>query len=331
MHDVVRAVEARWPVTSPAVNTADATPPTPDRGLERARIYRRAGRAAWLGLFANLVLGVVKLVAGLVAGSFALLADAFNSLGDGVASGAVLWGLHVAQRPADAEHPYGHSRAESAAAANVAVLIVTGAVLVGWEAARRLNTPHPTPPPAWTLGIAAGNMVIKEVLYHYKMAVARRTGSTALVATAWDHRSDALCSLAVLIGLAVVAFSGPGYAWADEVAALFVVAVVLLMGLKLLRRATSELLDEQATPKLVSEMRDVAGRVPGVIAVETLRVRKTGLEFLADIHIEVDPTLRVAAGHELGHDVKRELMQRFPQLRDVLVHVEPAGVTAGST
>lgn len=293
-----------------------------------ASLYRTATRATLLGLAVNSALGVVKLVGGLVGNSFALLSDAVNSLGDSLTSIVVLFALRVAQRPPDAEHPYGHTRAEGIAATNVAVVIILSALLVAWEALQRLGTPH-APPPVWTLWIAGLNVLIKESLYQYKVRVGRRVGSAAVIANAWDHRSDALCSSAVLIGLAVVRWGGPGLSWADQAAALVVVLAITWTGVRLFCNSASELMDPQADPQLVAEVRRVAEQLPGVRAVEKLWVRKTGLEYLADIHIEVDEHLSVAEGHRIGHHVKDRLLASFPAVRDVLVHLEPYPPASG--
>jgi len=275
-----------------------------------------------LGLVVNISLGAVKLAGGIVSGSFALISDAVNSIGDSLTSLVVVVALNVAQRPADAEHPYGHTRAEAIATSNVALLIMLSALFVGWESIERFSVPHRVPP-IWTLWIAAGNVVIKEGLYRYKVRVGRRTGSTAIIANAWDHRSDALCSLAVLIGLGTVRWLGPGYIWADELAALVVVALILWSGGRLFYHSANELMDVQAEDNLVSQMRSESLQVPGVRNVETLWVRKSGLEYFADIHIEVDAALTVDEGHRIGHHVKDHLLEQFPALRDVLVHLEP--------
>lgn len=285
-------------------------------------LYRQATRAAAIGLAVNLGLGVVKLAAGAVTGSWALLADAVNSLGDSLSGVVVLFALQVAQRPADEDHPYGHTRAEAIAGLSVAILIVVSAAIVLWQAAMQLFTTHP-PPAAWTLWVAGANVAIKEALYQYKVRVGRKTGSSALIANAWDHRADALCSLAVLVGLAVVRIGGPEWSFADEAAAVVVAAAIIWSGISLYAKSASELLDPQADAELVAAVRQAAEGVAGVKAVEKLWVRKTGLEYLADIHIEVDARLTVEEGHRIGHEVKDVLVQRFPALRDVLVHLEP--------
>jgi len=285
-------------------------------------LYQEVTRAALLGLVVNLTLGLAKLIGGVVGSSFALIADAVNSLGDVVPTLVVLYAFRVAQLPADAEHPYGHTRAEGIAASNVAVLIIVSALLVGWEAIERITTPHDVPP-VWTLWIAGANVLIKEALYQYKVRVGRRTGSAAIIANAWDHRSDALCALAVLVGLLVIRIGGERYIWADEIASFAVVLAITFTGVRLFRESASELMDLQAEPSFVARLRLSALEIAGVEGVEKLWVRKSGLEFFADIHIEVDPHLSVAEGHRIGHEVKDRLLSTFPTLRDVLVHLEP--------
>lgn len=285
-------------------------------------VYRDATRAALLGLVVNLCLGVTKLAGGLLGNSFALLSDALNSFGDVLTSAVVLFAFRVAQRPPDKEHPYGHTRAEAIAASNVALLLMLTAIWIGWEAVRRLTVQHEVPP-AWTLGIAGMNAVIKESLYQYQIRVGRRTGSAAMIANAWDHRSDALCSVAVLLGLAVIRWAGPRYIFADELAALVVAAAIIWAGASLFYKSVHELMDVQADETFLQAIAHSAAKVDGVRGVEKLWIRKTGLEYLADIHIEVDPQLTVAEGHRIGHLVKDRLLEQFSTLRDVLVHLEP--------
>lgn len=295
-----------------------------------SHVYREVTHAAFLGLGVNLLLGVVKLVGGIVGNSFALIADSVNSIGDVVTTVIVLFALRVAQSPPDAEHPYGHTRAEAIAASNVALLVIVSALVVGWEAIQRIHVEHEVPA-AWTLWIAGANVVIKEALYQYKVRIGRRTNSAAIIANAWDHRSDALCSLAVLIGLGAIRFGGDSFMWADEAASLVVAAAIAWSGSQLFRSSASELMDVQADPELIDKIRSEALIVPGVAGVETLWVRKSGLEYFVDVHIEVDPEMTVADGHRIGHRVKDRLLTKFATLRDVLVHLEPFESPAASS
>lgn len=284
--------------------------------------------AAAVGVAVNLALGGAKLAGGLAGDSFALIADAVNSFGDVVTSAVVLFALAYAQRPADAQHPYGHTRAEAVAGASVAVMVVVSACWIAWEAVRRLPDVHGAPA-TWTLWLAGANVAVKEALFRYKRAVGRRSGSQALIANAWDHRSDALASAAVFAGLVAVTVGGDPWRWADEAAALLVSAAIAWAGVALYRTSASDLLDRQAEPELVRAVAGEAQAVEGVTAVESLRLRKSGLEYFADLHLEVDPDLTVRRGHEIGHRAKDRLLARFDRLRDVLVHVEPAGGVAG--
>lgn len=287
-------------------------------------LYREAVRATTLGLVINLMLGVAKLAGGLIGGSLAMISDAVNSLGDVFTSSTVLFAFWVAQRPADAEHPYGHTRAEAIAGSNVAVLVIVSALLVGWNVVWSfLPNPSAAAPPLWTLAIAGINVLVKEALYHYKARLGRRLGSSALIANAWDHRSDALSASAVFIGLVLVRFGGPKLALADPLAALLVVGVILYSATGLLLSSAQELMDAQAAPELVDKVRAMADETPGVRRVDKLWVRKTGLEYLVDIHVQVDAEMTVDEGHQIGHQVKDRLLERFPIVRDVLVHLEP--------
>ncbi|HEY4234584.1 MAG TPA: cation diffusion facilitator family transporter [Lacipirellulaceae bacterium] len=287
-----------------------------------AELYSSARRVTTIGLAANLALGITKLVAGFLGHSFALLSDGVHSIGDSFSSVIVLASLYIAQRPADRQHPYGHTRAESVGSLSLAWIIAFTAVLVGWEALFRLREPTNTPE-AWTLWVAVANTVLKELLYRVNRHVGQRVGSQAVVTSAWDHRIDAFCSLAVVAGVGAVTWGGQRFAWADGAAALVVIAIILWSAFNLLRTSASQLLDQQADEDVVSEIRAAARNVPGVRGIEKLRVRRSGMELFADMHVEVDPHLSVERGHDIGHEVKARLLDDFTALRDVLVHLEP--------
>jgi cation diffusion facilitator family transporter len=232
---------------------------------------------------------------------------------------ALLW----AQQPADAEHPYGHTRAEAVAGSNVSLVLVLLGAGVIWEALITLGQPSEVP--EWyTLLIAFASILLKEGLYRYEIGVARRTGSRSVQASAWDHRLDALGSLAVLIGLALAHWGGPSWHAADHVAACVVGLVLLWTGGRLLRDSVHELLDRQADPETLDAVRREALTIPGVLGVEKLFARKSGLEFLVDIHVEVDPEMSVRDSHGIGHAVKARLLEKIATVKDVLVHIEPA-------
>jgi cation diffusion facilitator family transporter len=287
-------------------------------------LYARGRRAAAWGLAAGLLLGASKLAGGWAGHSVALLADAVHSLGDALLSVAVWGALHWAQRPPDREHPDGHTRAEAVAGSSIALLLLLSAFGAGWQALRALAEPARETPHAWTLGIAATSFAVNEALFRYNRRVARRTGSRALEATAWDQRMDALTGLGVFAALLLALYGGPAFRLADPVAALGVAGVILVAGGRVFWSSVHELMDAQAGPDVVEAVRREALAVPGVLGVEKLLVRKAGLEHLVDIHVEVSPELSVRDGHAIGHAVKDRLREALVTVKDVLVHIEPA-------
>lgn len=268
----------------------------------------------------TLVLGLAKCLGGLLGHSLALLSDAVHSLVDAAISGALLGALFVAGRPADPEHPYGHGRAEGIAGAGVALILLVLALGIAWVAAATLKETQPPPAP-FTLVIAGGCAVFQQGMYRYSSRVARQTGSGALLATAWDDRLDAFGGLAVVIGVSLARWGG--LPWADHVAALLVAGAVFGIGGGLLRDNVDALMDRQADPELLAWVRGEAMAAPGVLGVETLRVRKVGLEYLVDIHVEVHPGKTVEEGHAIAHAVKDRVIGGVLPVRDVLVHVGP--------
>ncbi len=300
------------------------TPSNTDRRTEsRLELYRQARRAATWGIGVSLGLGVFKLLGGVFGHSLALVSDAAHSLIDATISSALAGALIFAQRPADREHPYGHARFEAVAGAGVALMLIMLALGIAREALLTLNTPW-VAPASYTAAIGLGGSVLQEVLFRYARRVAVRTNSAALLATAWDYRLDSLGGVAVVLGVTLSRWGGPAWSWADQAAALFVAGAVLWVGGHLLWGNVQDLMDRQADPSLIEQIRGLAQAVDGVLGVETLRVRKVGLEYLADMHIEVDPDLSVREGHRIAHAVKDRIIDRILPIRDVLVHVEPA-------
>jgi cation diffusion facilitator family transporter len=287
-------------------------------------LYRQSRNAAAWGVAVGLGLGIAKLAGGLLGNSMALLSDSVHSLGDAFVSAVVLVALRWSQTPPDREHPYGHTRGEAVAGSNVALLLVCSAVAIIWEAVVTWNAESPEPA-NFALWIAAASVVVKEVLYRHQNRVAGKTGSSAIRATAWDHRMDAISSLAVLVALALQKWGGPRFHPADHIAAILVALTIFWSGARLFWQSFQELMDRQAEPEFVDRVRQDALTVKGVRNVEKLRVRKTGLEYLVDIHVEVDPEMTVREGHAIAHAVKDHLMRKVSQVKDVLVHIEPAG------
>lgn len=301
------------------------TPPRDEAAVAgRESVYVDASRAAEWGLGVNVVLMIAKLTGGFFTASSALIADAVNSIGDVASALAVRGALHVAQIEEDEDHPYGHTKAESIAGLCVALLVAFSAGLLALETMKRFGENLRVP------SIAAGLIamvcgIIKEIIYQYTRRVAARLDSSALRATAWDHRADALSSGMVAISLLVAPYLGWIGPYVDPTIALCVCALLIATGLRIFTNTARELMDQQADDATVARIRAVSNKVDGVKDVEKLRVRKSGLEFFIEIHVQVDGGLSVNEGHRIGHDVKDRLMVEMPRVRDVHVHVEPYG------
>ena len=279
-------------------------------------------RAARLGLLVNAALAVVKLLAGVVGNSYALIADAVESALD-VFSSLIVWGgLRLAGRSADERFPFGYGKAEPLAAAVVALMLMGAAVGIAIEAVKEILTPHSVPAP-FTLVVLAVVVLVKELMFRRVARVGEEVASTAVESDAWHHRSDALTSAAAAIGIGVALLGGPEWAEADDWAALVASAVILWNGLRLMRPALADLMDRAAEPEVVERIAGAATAVPEVAAVETLKVRKSGLGLFVDIHVEADPAMSLHDAHVVSGKVKSSIRSAVPAVQGVLVHMEP--------
>ncbi|MEO8579785.1 MAG: cation diffusion facilitator family transporter [Gemmatimonadales bacterium] len=282
----------------------------------------RSIRWAQAGLIINAGLVLVKLVAGIVGHANALVADAVESSADIFSSFIVWMGLSIAARPADEDHPYGHGKAEPIAAAIVSLMLLGAAVGIAIMAIREILSPHHLPAP-FTLFVAAGVIIIKEILYRRVSRVGREVGSTVIAADAWHHRADAISSLAAFVGISVALTGGPGWEAADDWAALVAAGVVAVNGIRTLRPAISGLMDEAPDDAVRERAMSAALAVIGVRHVEVLTVRRSGFGFYVDLHVHADPTISLEDAHEIAATVKYAIRDAIPNVVGVLVHMEP--------
>jgi cation diffusion facilitator family transporter len=282
----------------------------------------RGVRSARLGIISNAALALVKLVAGLAGNAYALVADAIESATDIVASTIVWRGLHIAAREPDEAYPFGYGKAESLAAAIVALLIVAAAIGIGVEAVGGIRKPHLAPAP-WTLGVLVGVIIVKWWLSRHVGAVGTDIGSTAVRADATHHLSDAVTSAAAFVGISIALIGGPGWEAADDWAALLAAAVILYNGLAMLRPSIAELMDRSAATDVLESIQRAALGVSGVRATEKLAARKAGMGYRVTIHVQADPLLNLHDAHILSGRVKGAIREAVPRVQSVLVHMEP--------
>lgn len=279
-------------------------------------------RLAQIGLLVNALLAIVKLVAGLLGNAYALVADAIESGMDMFGSVVVWSGLRIASRDPDERYPFGYGRAEPLAGAIVAALMLGAAVGIAIESVREIRTPHHAPA-AWTLGVLVVVIIVKELLAKRVLAASERTGSLAVAADAWHHRSDAITSGAAFIGIAIAVIGGPGWEPADDWAALVAALVIAVNGSLLLRTALRDLMDRAPAPAMLGSVSAAALGTSGVLAIEKLKIRKSGTAFYIDIHVQADPSLSLHDAHILSGRVKGSIRQAVPAAAGVLIHMEP--------
>ena len=282
----------------------------------------RARRLALVGVVVNFALALVKLAAGVFGNSYALIADAIESLADILGSALIWGGLRVAARPASPRHPYGYGRAESLAALAVAVLILAAGLFIAVEAVYEIVTPHSAPAP-FTLAVLVGVIAIKEGLFRVARRTARESGSVAAATDAWHHRADAITSLAAFVGISIALIGGPGWEPADDWAALAAAGVVVFNAFRLMTPPLRELLDAQPAP-VVDRAAAIAAGVPRVDAVQKTHARKSGTRYWVDMHVWVDPAMTVRDAHTLAHAIKDAVRADNPHVADMMIHIEPA-------
>ena len=284
---------------------------------------RQGIRSTLIGMALNICLAAGKAVAGTLGHSYALIADAIESLSDVVSSLVVLIGLRVAMRPADENHPYGHGKAEPLAATMVSLALFGAAVAIAIESIHEIRTPHFTPAP-FTLAVLAAVVLIKEVLFRYVVKVGETSRSSAVKTDAWHHRSDAITSGLAFVGISIALLGGPGWESADDWAALLASGIIMYNAYRLLRPAVLELTDSTPGTGLGEDVRQVAISVPGVLSLDKCFVRKMGFDYYVDLHAVVDRDMPVWQGHQIAHRIKDAIRAAHPEVADVLVHIEPA-------
>jgi cation diffusion facilitator family transporter len=283
----------------------------------------KAGRkVTLLGLFINIFLILLKFSAGIIGDSQALIADAVHSISDLFTDAVVLLGIKIGGKPPDEEHHFGHARIETLASAIVGLALIGTAVYLGIEAALNIHR-HTEYHPSGVALIGAGvSIALKEALYRYTVLIGRRIKSQLIVANAWHHRSDALSSVAVLLGVAGT-FIKPSWHILDALAALIVSFFIIKVGFDILRKTLREFTDTAPRPEIIEKLMQLSQAVDGVMDAHDLRVRTSGGFYQAEIHIAVDGRLTVIEGHRIAKTVERCLSEEMDELDRVIVHVDP--------
>jgi len=285
------------------------------------RRYREIRKVTLIGSAIDLLLAIVKLVAGFFGQSQALIADGVHSLSDLATDFVVLYAARHSSRDADESHPYGHGRFETIATVALGVALILVAAGITWDAVERLFHPEELMQPGFlALTVAAVSVVAKEWIYRYTKRVADRLRSPMLAANAWHSRTDAISSIIVIVG---VGGSMAGLSYMDAMAAAGVGLFIAKIGWDLAWHSVRELVDTGLEEEQLTEIRNIIQGVDGVRGLHSLRTRRLGADVLVDVHILVESHLSVSEGHHIGEVVRVRLLQDHEEVNDVLVHIDP--------
>jgi len=271
-------------------------------------------------LLGNVFLVLIKYFAGHVAGSTALVAEAIHSSGDILVSLAVLVSIHLSGRPPDGRHHFGHGKIESLSSSALGLFMI----IIGFEITRDslvlLGAGALTIPGTTALYVSAAGILIKELMYRYTANACMKTGNQLLLADAWHHRSDMLLSSGVFLGIAGARY---GFPLLEPLVTLVVSVLIIRLGFTFCRRGLGELVDAAPDESVLEKIRATITETAGVRELHCLRARRFGSEVHVEVHIGVDENLRVSQGHAVAKNVKQTLLQAFPEMRHVIIHVNP--------
>ncbi|UCG60653.1 MAG: cation transporter [Candidatus Zixiibacteriota bacterium] len=290
---------------------------------EQLRKDTRAGlTVTWVGCGVNIFLVITKIAAGLTVRSQALVADGVHSLSDLFSDFVVILGLKLGRKEEDENHPFGHARIETISGMLVgAILLVVGAG-IAYNALASIYEHRLSTPGALAIVVAAASIVLKEVMYWYTIKVGRRIKSLAVIGNAWHHRTDALSSIAVLIGV-TAAYVNPAWHQADAYAALIVTVFIFRVGGGLTWGALKQVVDTAPDRRTLDQLVEIALKVEGVEQVHDVRARYSGQQIFVEMHIVVDPDLTVRQGHDIADVVRFHLVNEIADVTRVIIHVDP--------
>ena len=278
-------------------------------------------RVILMGSLVDLLLAIIKIIGGWLWNSQALIVDGIHSFSDLATDTISLIAARLSHAKADAEHPYGHERIDTVTALTLGLILIFVGITLAWHTVQQLFDTPQLPPSTMALWIALLSFVGKEAIFRYTVRYARQLRSPMLQASAWHSRSDAWSSLVVIIGIGSAQL---GFQTMDAVAALVVALLIAAIGVKLVKKNIAELIDTALSSQEVAQIRDVILGVYGVKDVHTLRTRQMGPKVLVDVHVLLSQSqASVSEGHYISDIVRQRLRQKFPEIADATVHIDP--------
>jgi cation diffusion facilitator family transporter len=278
--------------------------------------------STWVGIVVNIFLTIFKIIAGIVGRSQAVLADGIESLMDIGTSSVIIVGVRYWSKPPDESHPHGHRRIETLISLFIGVVLFIVASSIIFRAIVTMRQQHTEPPGSIAIAGALTSIIFKELLYHWTIRIGKRIKSSAVIANAWHHRSDAFSSIPTLLAV-VGARLLPGWYFLDHLGAIIATMFIYQSGGRIIWAALRELSDAAAGNDVFAEIKDLSLSVNGVKNIHKVRTRQLGAGIEVDLHVQVDKNLTVEEGHLIAAQVKYKLLQDGPEIIDVIVHIEP--------
>lgn len=287
-------------------------------------------RATWVGFFTNLLLSVGKIAAGIVGRSGAMIADGIHSVSDFVTDLVVMVFVRVSAMPKDEDHDYGHGKFETLATIIIGLALFGVAVGIFWKnvnlVATVANGQSIEPPEAIAFAAAAISILVKEALYRYTRWVGEKVNSQVVVANAWHHRSDALSSIATLLGIGGAYFIGDKWCILDPIAAIAVSVLIAKVAYDLIKPGIGEMLERSLPKEQEDEIEQIVLSNKHFSDVHNLKTRRIGSGIAIELHVRVPGNMTVSESHEATVDVERRLREHYGQRTQVILHVEPVKV-----
>ena len=282
--------------------------------------YKLGVKASWITIIFNVLLAAIKIVAGIIGNSKAMMADGVHTLSDVLTTFVVLIGLKISSKEADEQHPYGHEKYESVFAKLLSILLLLTGLFIGYEALKSLIEGNIAKPGRIALVAALVSIVIKEGMYWYTIKIARKIKSLSMEADAWHHRSDAFSSLGTFIGILGARL---GLTALDPIAGVVVSILVIKVGVDLYIKSVKELVDESANDEIEKQIRDITCKTQGVKGIKTLKTRVFGNRIYVDLEIFVNSLITVKEGHDISEKVHDNIEKEIDEIKHCMVHIEP--------
>ncbi len=282
--------------------------------------FRKSKIVSWTGIWVDFFLAIFKIFAGILGRSQAMLSDGFHSLSDIFAGILTLTSVKISQKPVDQDHPYGHGKAESIAALCISFILLGMSIVLSYRALNAIFLKIRIVPGLLPLWAALISILVKELLFRYTYYIGKKFDNLAILASASDHRADALTSVAALIGIAGARL---GYTFLDPLAGFVVALFIFKIGIDILRPSLRELMDTSLPEDFIDEIKKLTLSIGGVKKIDDVKTRRLGWRNSIDLSVQIDADLSIEEGHGISNKIEKLLLQKLKNIGNIMIHINP--------